>query len=328
MTTWQDPPEAANAPISDGGTNPIHVLLDEWRLPRTETRAAVMGRVGISTDPTYHWDTLVLQDTVALPGALGPWTAGAHDRIPPQFPITRFSSLVWHGRDAHRNLHRTADFLATSLGTASVGKRGNTLVASWRSGIAEISLTAWPPEWQSDKLSNLAQERDHKLRTACHVQVISGFRLGLSARERTWIGGLTPLIVDGDIGVSRTVVPGIEAPNETQLEYVRDPENLVDSRSWSLGVSALDEALIVVSNQLFIIPRHAIIRLEVTRLTPAKGRGGSTITAICRTKAPSDHGQSIVVAQKSDPDGLNAIAQHLGDRFDCAVQIEPSYPDC
>jgi hypothetical protein len=34
------------------------------------------------------------------------------------------------------------------------------------------------------------------------------------------------------------------------------------------------------------------------------------------------------VAQHSDPDGMTALGQELGNRLGCSVEISPYYPDC
>lgn len=162
IAPWSDEPDVTEVPVLADSTNPIHRLLDDWRLPRHETRAEVMARVGVSLDPTYQWDALVLPEALLLPGAMQPWTASAHDRIPPQFPISCFSSMVWFEDNAHVNVRLTADFMATSLGPAPIGRRWNTLVAAWRSELAEISLVAWPSEWQSNRLPNPAEARDQR----------------------------------------------------------------------------------------------------------------------------------------------------------------------
>lgn len=323
-----DGPEPVEVPLPPGAPNPIHRLLDDWLLPWHQTRAEVTAQVGVSLDPVYQWEALVLSNAVPLPGAITPWTASAGDRIPPQFPVTPFSALVWFEDDAQVNLRRAADLMAATLGPARIGRRWNMLVASWRCGLAEVSLIAWPPAWQSPGRSNPAEGRDHRLRTACHVHVATGFRLPLSAEEETWVKGFEPLEFDGQVGTARMARAGATAPDETKLEYVRDPAHLVDDRQTTLGLSADGAALVVVSNQLFVIPRHAILRLEVTRLTPAKGGGGSSLHAICQTAAPGADGQSIFLAQNSKPDGLNAFAQTLGHRLGCPVDIGPYYPDC
>ncbi|KQQ35592.1 hypothetical protein ASG19_18095 [Rhizobium sp. Leaf306] len=152
------------------------------------------------------------------------------------------------------------------------------------------------------------------------------------------------------------------APGETELEYVRDPEDLVEDRQRMLGLSADGEALIVVSDQLFVMHRTDVLPLEVIRMTPAKGGGGSSLHAHCYTHAPgadnqsvflAQHSdppakggggsslhahcythapgadnQSVFLAQHSDPDGMTALGQELGKRLGCLVEVSPYYPDC
>ncbi|WP_416356539.1 hypothetical protein ACLNGM_21725 [Aureimonas phyllosphaerae] len=308
--------------------NPILRLADAWRLPRQETRVVVEARCGVRPDPIYRWPALVLTDAEPLPGALAPWTASASERIPSQFPITRFTALVWFEDDAHANLRRVADHLTASLGPATVGRRWNTVAAAWRSGLAEVSLVAWPPSWQSHGLQNPSEDREPRLKTACHVTLRTGFRLPLSEKERDWVRGFRLLAIDGHVGTARMAGAGRFAPGETELEYVRDPEDLVEDRQRMLGLSADGEALIVVSDQLYVIPRIEILCFEVIRLTPAKGGGGSSIHAHCRTLALGADDQSIFLAQHADPDGMTALGQDLGERLGCSVKVSPYAPDC
>ncbi|WP_430259487.1 hypothetical protein [Neorhizobium sp. IRS_2294] len=328
LTSWPDGPGPAEVPLLADGMNPILRVADDWRLPRHETRTEVLARCGVLPDPIYKWPALVLNDAELLPGALAPWTASAFERIPPQFPISRFTALAWFEDDAHANLRRVADNLTASLGPTPVGQRWNTIVAAWRSGLAEVSLTAWPPEWQSQDLQNPSEDRDPRLRTACHVTLTTGFRLPLSAREREWVTSSVPLAFEGDVGIERMAQAGRLAPGETELEYVRDPEDLVEDRRRMLGLSADGEALIVVSDQLFVMHRTEILHLEVIRMTPAKGGGGSSLHAHCYTHAPGADNQSVFLAQHSDPDGMTALGQELGERLGCLVEVSPYYPDC
>lgn len=87
--------------MSARNTNPILDLLDDWKLSRLETRAQVIERVGLSPDPLYRDQTLLLKEAVTLPGAMTAWTASSFERIPLQFPISRFSELVWFVDNAH-----------------------------------------------------------------------------------------------------------------------------------------------------------------------------------------------------------------------------------
>jgi hypothetical protein len=132
----------------------------------------------------------------------------------------------------------------------------------------------------------------------------------------------------GAVGTAGMAKAGATAPYETELEYVRDPAGLVEDQQAMIGLSGHDEALIVVANQLYVIPQGQVHRLEVIRLTPAKGAGGSTLHAICHTRAPATDGLFIHLAQSADPDGMNGLAEHLGSRLGCPVVIGEPFPDC
>ena len=322
----EGPPATILARLPDGD-NPIRRLIDAMGLPQHELRGDVELRLGTRPDPVYRWNAILLDEATAMPGAMAPWTARSDPGIPPQFPITRFSALTWFEDDAHANLRRTADYLERRLGPVRIGKRWNTLVATWQSGVAEVELIAWPPEWQSSALQSDAEDREPRLRFACHVNVSTGFRLPLSACERDWVEGLRPLSFDGSVGTARMAKAGTSAPNDTELEYARDPEALASAWQGSLGLSAGDEALIVVSDQLFVVPRSSILGLEIVRLTPAKGGGGSSLHARCRTQAAGRDAQSLFLAQASDPDGMNGPGRDLASRLGCPVEIGPYFPD-
>lgn len=322
-----DGPEPVYVPLEASEANPILRLLDDWQLPFHETRAEVIVRVDVTLDPLYQTDALMLPEAVSLPGAMQPWSASAFQRIPPQFPISRFSSLVWLEDDAHENLRRTAHLVAEALGPAPIGRHWNTLTACWRSGMTEISLIAWPPEWQSHLPPNPAQERQPRLRTACHVNVATGFCPPLSEQERHWLESFRPIrLEDGVEAVKPSYIDSV-APFETAMEYARESEGIGLERG-SLGMSADGNALIVFSSHLYVMPRTAIIRLEVIRLTPAKGAGGSILYAHCKTRAPGADTYSVTLAQSSETDGLNAFAKTLGTALGCSVEIGPAFPDC
>ncbi len=62
------------------------------------------------------------------------------------------------------------------------------------------------------------------------MTLTTGFRLGLSETEREWVKGFRPIAIDGNVGTARMARAGRHAPGETELEYVRDPEDLVEDR--------------------------------------------------------------------------------------------------
>jgi len=324
---WSEGPAPLVLETLSGQPNPILKLADDWRLPRTDTRSLVIQRVGVSRDPFYRSETILLPEAAALPGTMSPWSANAFEGIPPQFPISRFSTLVWFDDDAHGNLRRTADYLSERFGSAQIGQRWNTLVASWMCGLAQIDLISFPPEWQSGSLRNDAHDREPRLRTTCRVNVATGFVPTTTGKELGWIESFRPVRFKGLAGMAREARVGTTAPFETEMEYVRDASSLAPGIQSRVGFSANDDALILVSSQLYVVPRTKLIRFDVTRLTPAKGGGGSTLHTHCQTEAPGIGYRPLLVAQSSEPDGMNRLAEELGKRFGCPVEIGPYYPD-
>lgn len=325
---YPNEPEPTLLPLSEEVGNPILDLLKEWRLPLGETRDEVIARVGISSDPLFQREQILLTDVCSLQGALSPWTAQSFDRIPRQFPITRFNSPVWFEDDAHSNMKLTASHIAQNLGKAVVGRRWNTLVARWQCDLAAIELTSWPPEWQSWGDRNDAYDREPRLRTACLVNVATGFRQRLSEVEKEWVTTYRPIAFEGTAGTAGSGRAGALAPSEFDLEYARDPEGIAQATQLgSLGLAQADEALVVIADQLMVMARQHIVSLDVCRLTPAKGGGGSTLYANCITAAPGADTLAVLIAQAKDPDGMNELAATLGARLGCPVQLSAYMAD-
>lgn len=318
-----DEPQPLVLPGALGAENPITALLARWRLPLAERRSAIEARCGIEPDPIYGNPTVLLPSAVQLPGAMRPWSAYVSDRIAPQFPVTQFSGLVAFEDDSGANLRATVHYIAQSLGAAPIGQRWNTMVATWRSDMAAISLTVWPKHLQNGHADIPAEKRHPRLAHACHVQVATGFCLLLTDAEREWVETsrlLRPL-------ATSSAVPSANAPHESELEYARRPA-LGTRLEPSLRISGDNDALVMIANQLLVIPRTSIRRLEVFRLTPAKGAGGAWLKAICDSAAPNPEGQSLFLAEHAKPDGLNGFARNLASQLGCALKIGEAYPDC
>lgn len=321
------PPEPRRLPALPDGTNPIQRWLGDLGLPWREPREEVEVRLGMRPDPFYGWEIVSFDAAARLPGFMAPWETRVFEQYPPDLPIARFGGLVWFEDDAHANLRRTAATLAERFGPAAAGQEYNTLVCEWRAGTASIRLVAWPPEWQSGLPSNPAHGHEPRLATACHVNLLTGFRLPLSEREAAWAAsfrGIAPAVPTMRVAMDRL---RDAAPSETELEYARDPAEYLPTVFGKIGTSAHGEALIACTHQLFVVPRGAVLGFEAIRLLPAKGGGGSTLRVRCRTSCPGVPHKSITLAHHDEPDGMNELAHRLGARFDRPVEIGPYFDD-
>ena len=322
-----DPPGPARLSCGETGGNPIHGLLDEIGLPWREPRGEVEARCGRRPDSFYRRDAVFFDTATPLPGFIAPWKAEVFENFAPDLPIAHFSGLVWFEDDAHTNLRRTASQLSQRLGSVEIGQRYNTLACEWRSGTASLGLIAWPPQWQSTSLRNDAHEREPRLVTACRVNLTTGFRLPLSEREEEWVGDLRSLVPAVPVQTVPMARIAQTAPGETELEYARDPGKHLATVHGRLGCSARREALIVCTHQLFVVARGDVLGFDVIRLLPAKGGGGASLRARCRTSCPGVAFKTITLTQHGEPDGLNEVARQLGDLFDRPVEIGPYFDD-
>lgn len=162
------------------------------------------------------------------------------------------------------------------------------------------------------KLANPALDRDRRLKTACSVTVMTGWRPPLVPGERNWLDAFVPM------GTTRNWLPpqprhdsGEAMFAETQLESLRElPDDLARLRG-AFGLSAGGEALIFCKDALHVIPLVRIKSFEVSRTLPAKGGGGSSLLACCDTGYVTCPTKDVQVARGERADDLNDIATKL-----------------
>lgn len=300
-------------------------MLDRCRLPWREPRRDVETRVGRSPDPLYGREALFFPGAVSPPGFLQPWRADVFERYAPDMPVVRFSGLAWFTDNADGNIQRAADYFAQQLGPAPIGQEYNTLVCCWRSGTASLQLQSWPPAWQDRELRNDAHAREPRLATACHLTLLTGFRLPLSAREERWVAnsrpvaGTPPVMTHGPGGLRDT------APRDTEVEYARDPGDHLPTVQNRVGCPPGREALILCTHQLFVLPARDVLGFEVIRLLPAKGGGGATLMVRCRTSCPGIAFKTLHVAQDSDPNGITPLGLELAGLFGTSCDVGPYF---
>ncbi len=314
---WNDlvQPFAPRSPAqAEHGGNPLLAWLDAAGLPWRPTRGELAARYGIHTDNPYKWDLVPLDvRPPPLQGMLWPFGFQAFPRYSPAMPPVTLSTHVSVGGDAEANIRFAADQFAQHLGARTIADEYNTRRVGWRWGAASVTLLAWPPARQSGpKPNNPAHRREPRLVTACSVTVQTGWRPPLSPQDRAWLDGFVPM------GPTRNWIPahpraalGQTMFAETQLEFMREPPDDLARFRGAFGLSADGEALIACEDALCVVPLAQVAGFEVRRVLPAKGGGGSTLSARCDTGYAACPTKTVQVAQGERADDLNDIATRL-----------------
>ncbi len=294
--------------------NPVQGWLDVVGVPWRSSRADLTAKHGVGADNPYRWDIVSLNvEPAPLPGMLWPFGFLAFPQFSPNVPPGRLSTHIYLGTDPETNIRAAAASLGDLLGEVAIANRYNTRYAEWRRGAASVTLRVWPPAMQSgSQLSNPAHLRDPRLEAACSVEVLTGWRPPLSLQERSWLDGFKPL------GETRNWTPaqpraalGDTVFAEAQLEWMREPPPDVALVRGLYGLSTCGEALIFCEDTLYIVPLVDVESFEVARLLPAKGGGGSYMSARCRTGYMTHPLKDIQVAQGASADDLNEPARRL-----------------
>ena len=300
-------------------------LLDAIGLPWRETRATLMRRYGVTRNAAYQ------QDNVEVPGRLAPnlmWPMcmSTFDGFAPNLPAGRFFSAAYVLGDVRANVEATAKHLATFLGPAEIEIKPNTLTCEWQSGPACIRLIGWPPEMQGPRLHNAAHGREPRLITACHVEVMTGFRLRPTPKEESWLQNFVPLgMLSGAWRLASGDVEKI-TPQESQVEFIREPGGHVGRILGQFGSTPDRDALIYCSSQLYLIPAMAIAGFRAERILPAKGGGGSSLTVTCLTGEPAVPRKTLTMTYGDTPDGLNALGAEIAAFFAKPFELgEPTF---
>ena len=97
---------------------------------------------------------------------------------------------------------------------------------------------------------------------------------------------------------------------------MREPPADLTRFRGAFGLSADGQALIVCEDALYVILLAQVAGFEVLRMLPAKGGGGSTLSARCDTGYAACPVKTVRVAQGERADDLNDIAARLAAATD------------
>jgi hypothetical protein len=324
---WSSPQDLSRVPTinpaPDG--NPVRAWLDAVGLPWRVSRGDLAVRFGIHADNPYQWELVPLDvRPPPLDCMLWPFSFQAFAHYNPVTPPARLSTHIWLADDAEANIEHTATQFARFLGARPLKDRYNTRSVMWQWDAASVTLTVWPSAMQSGpQPTNPAHDRDKRLNTACSVTVQTGWRPPLSPQDRNWLDEFKPM------GSTRNWTPARPGPSfgnglfaETLLEFMRDPPTNLDRFRDTFGLSAGGDALISCEDALYVVPLSQVRAFEVTRTLPAKGGGGSALSALCETGYAACPTKNVPVARGAGADDLNDLAAKLAAAADKPFRLE------
>lgn len=305
---------------------PIREVLDDvglaWRAPRS----LLAERRGIRPHPAYGWDVIEVETAEPIvDGLLWPLSVLVRPQFSPNVPATDYSGLVWFGDDARENLRRAETQLTPKLGNAVEANSSNTVGKRWNDGPASLSLTVWPAELQHFALKNPSEEREPRLKAACHLEIKTGFRPSASPTERASLASFERIarIADDD---TRCTVQSSPA-REAELEFVREPFDEIEEHFGFIGYS-LDRAwLMFFGAELHVVPLASVIGFHVERVLPAKGPGGSSFLVECRTDFPGCDTKRLTICSAPGPEDSNELAALVSARTGKPFTLGPHQYD-
>lgn len=286
---------------------PLQRHLDAIGLPWRATYAELVARFGVTVDSAKGSRVIRVASTRPfMRGMLHPLQVRAVDGCEPGAPVGPFETLVSFGLGAAVNFRQAILLLQPVLGD---GVAEDLRVHAWRFGHDSVTLHIGDDAGA-----------DPRMRAACRLTLVIAGRRPSALGNRVGRLGFIP-ILQFDEGLQQTTI------YRPSLKHLRDYRRKPSSQDAGLyrwvGWSADRSTLIVFNNDLFMIPVGDIVRLEVTRIVPARGGGGSMLDLVCRAARPGANERWIEIATGPHADALTDVATRIADALDKPLVLRP-----
>jgi hypothetical protein len=260
--------------------------LDDLGIPHSVALRDLEARYGLSQSTYYDW--LVLHISDAHPLVLGQVEPPdvLPNKQPELLPPPYFSALVSTDPDARTNHAQALAALTRQLGVPRDVSTSNTLGQQWTFDTAFLSLVAWPPELPPNaSLENAAHARHPEMKAFAHLTFAAGHLVPLSDQEKQWMATALPLAPAGSDATG--LCPDLSSDgwsgglgvlaSPLRGSFRRLPPELA-TRHRFVGASADSAALVCMNGEsAFLVPREHIVGIDLARIAPARGPGGSTL---------------------------------------------------
>lgn len=310
------------------GPNLVQVYLSEiglqWLLPR----AFLVKRYGVRPHAVY--DRYVIEIETPRPFVkhmLWPLSAQVSPQFSPNEPATEFSGVSYVSDNAAENLRRNVDQLQPFLREGTALSTSNSIGHHWVYGAASVELHVWPPEMQRGPTLNPSYEKEPRLKAGCWIGIVTGFRPLVSDTEiaqlmafesvarirEEWLGAAPPFLRSG---------------LQYELEFTRATDPAFDHCNGWIGCSADRTAFIFYSRELYFIPMEAVIQLQLERVLPAKGPGGSSLRVQCRCDYAGQQTKTLTICSADGAEDLDELAATVSRAIAKPLVLLPHVYDC
>ncbi len=334
--------------------NRVQQWLDAAGLPWQTSRADLAAQFGVTRCGWSTYDTVLIDTNPdALPHLLQPFSFWDVPLFAPELPPLRLSAHLWESDKAERNLAIALKELTLHLGPAMPDNTSNTFGWRWSDGPASISIICWPSKLQREYFPNSSHEREPRLKTACSINIETGFRLICTPTELAWLENAMPAIT---LPVSplaswlprapqpprglfsrllgkpvqqrpRTIVEALATlgVTESELAYVRQPPPFIERLHGGVFLSPDQTMLAICVGQLKILPMANVQAVHLEVVAPARGSGVKIIELVCqRADRPESR---CTITTSGHGDTLERTAEALANLLKRPLTIGHSLDD-
>jgi hypothetical protein len=304
--------------ISLRAESPMYTMRNRWR----DMILPLSNSCPLLRDMHYPLGTY---DNTSWPGAL-----------PPNY---FFGTYRKGEHDVYDEFGKLVDAWDTLMGPHRRSDSSNALTAIWSSWPAQVRLMAFPLDRNPHLTRPSSWGGDPETINCIQIDLHTGISWSLSDAEKRLVESsieldLPPLPPEPPLSIqaqdTRSEVSHI-SPIENFRRLDRSYKQASDLRTSerSLRLCRSKSHLIDVrSDCACIFPVDQIESLEVSRLTPAKGTGGSFLRLNLRSLDASNKAAGYSITRSSNPDGLTDYAEKLGEILHMKTRILAYEPDC
>lgn len=273
-------------------TNRIQSALDalgiDWHSPR-------YGRARLAGDAS----TILIDDNNAFGPLITPLRANGDMDLDARQPPAIMRADAWRPsafwRNAARaNLRHVRNRIEAVLGPPDEDLAGTSVGCRWRDQAGSIQIECWPAGDRHDA------QWDHRLTSACAIEIVSGWRRPLSSEEIRMIEDMAVIGRGTPRGV-RTLTS--TPPSDDDAGYVREPGPEARTLDAIIGFDQTSGTLIACPGRLLVIPVERIRSIRHEAYADGITSGHSAIVATL------EGGRSLTIAEHDQTHGLELVSR-------------------